>query len=203
MPLPLAPDTAKVSLQWTQYGQELVNVFHFRKTGGYTTEAALTQLLLDVSNAWATNMLQTQVGDVTGVLITCTDISQVSGPGVEAIDPEQGIYPGGGMPTNVTWTVKWTTGRTGRSYRGRTYHIGLGYGMVANDDVIEATALAILGHYQDFLDDMTAAGDDMVVVSNYSNGVQRTTAVVTPVTGVSYADLHLDSQRRRLAGRGT
>jgi hypothetical protein len=42
-----------------------------------------------------------------------------------------------------------------------------------------------------------------VVVSRFSGGVERVTGVTTPVVQAAYHDLNLDSQRRRLTGRGT
>jgi hypothetical protein len=40
-------------------------------------------------------------------------------------------------------------------------------------------------------------------VSRIQDHVVLTTAVATPVVNASYTDLFIDSQRRRLTGRGT
>jgi len=42
----------------------------------------------------------------------------------------------------------------------------------------------------------------LVVVSYYNSGAWRTTAVATPIINFGFADLAIDSQRRRLVGRG-
>jgi hypothetical protein len=42
----------------------------------------------------------------------------------------------------------------------------------------------------------------MVVVSYYNNGAWRLTATITPIISFAFADLAIDSQRRRLPGRG-
>jgi hypothetical protein len=43
----------------------------------------------------------------------------------------------------------------------------------------------------------------LVIVSRIQDHVVLTTAVATPVVNASYTDLFIDSQRRRLTGRGT
>jgi hypothetical protein len=49
--------------------------------------------------------------------------------------------------------------------------------------------------------DITASWE-MVVVSTVENKAPRASALVQPVTSVLYTDLTVDSQRRRLTGRG-
>jgi hypothetical protein len=49
---------------------------------------------------------------------------------------------------------------------------------------------------------MNLAGYNLVVLSRISEGVPRDLALAQTVTGILTTDLFIDSQRRRLTGRG-
>jgi hypothetical protein len=49
---------------------------------------------------------------------------------------------------------------------------------------------------------MNLAGYNLVVLSRISEGVPRDLALAQAVTGILTTDLFIDSQRRRLTGRG-
>lgn len=197
------PNTARVSLTFTQDGQQLVNVFYFTKDDGYTSEVELEALAQSVVDNWRIHVLPMQVADVTGVIVKAVDTSQPDGFGTEFIDPMTGTNAGTAMPVNDTFCIKWVTGRVGRSYRGRTYHIGLMSQAVADSKVLVGSATDFVEAYNGWFEAMLADGNQLVIASFTHNGAPRTSAVITFVTGATYADLNLDSQRRRLPGRGT
>src|SRR6478735_9425723 len=203
MPFIPAADTAKVAITMLQRGQRVVNVFHFTKAGGYTTETEVNTLAGNFATAWVANIAPLQASTVTGLNVTATDVSTSGGAGAEIAI----VYGGGGgsgdLPTNCTVSVKWNTGFSGRSFRGRTYFVGMVVGAVVGDDISGAYGTSLTTAFDNLLSDMAGFGDTMVVVSYFHLGVPRTSAVVTPITNSSLADLHIDSQRRRLAGRGT
>lgn len=144
--------------------------------------------------------------------VLATDISVAGGLSVIGTTglPTTGGNNTTGYPNNVTLAVKWGTGLAGRSFRGRTYHIGLVITQVdTNDNVVASELNAIVGAYDALrtaLDNATL-GVEMVVVSRYSGvdanhkPIPRVTGITTPISGVS-ADPVTDSQRRRLPGRG-
>jgi len=200
--IPVA-DTAKVAITMLQRGQRLVNVFHFTKAGGYTTEAEVNDLAGNFATAWIANIAPLQANTVTGLTVTATDLSVDGGAGAEIAIVYTGGGGGGDLPTNCTISVKWNTGHAGRSYRGRTYFVGMVVGAVVGDDISGAYGTSLTTAFDALLDDMAGFGDTMCVVSYYHLGVPRAAGLVTPITNSSLADLHIDSQRRRLAGRGT
>jgi hypothetical protein len=51
--------------------------------------------------------------------------------------------------------------------------------------------------------DLAGLGWTLVIVSRQHNKVARTTAEVTPILTATVVDYNVDSQRRRLTGRGT
>jgi hypothetical protein len=203
MPFVEAPDTARLTMGFTQDGQTIVNVFHFYKAGGYTSLIDLEQLGTDASEQWRNFILPKMSTDVTGCNVKVVDISQEFGNGTEFIDPMTGTGSASPLPVNDTFCIKWVTGRTGRSYRGRTYHIGIGADWVTDSKLQVLKATQLVEAYNDWFEAMQGLEHQLVIVSYHTNGVANDPAIVTPVTGATYADLNLDSQRRRLPGRGT
>jgi hypothetical protein len=107
------------------------------------------------------------------------------------------------LPNNVTWAIKFNTANRGRSGRGRNYIIGLTKPKVAANLLNPITAGQFVDGYLDLLTDLAASDWEWVVYSRFEDKVERTTGLAQPVVSVSFADLILDSQRRRLPGRGT
>lgn len=104
-------------------------------------------------------------------------------------------------PGNVTIAIKWHTAKRGRSFQGRTYHIGLTEGSVDGNTLPSVTVAAFVEAYTALLEAIEDLSMVMSVVSYVHNKAPRTVAEVTPIESVSI-DPNLDSQRRRLAGRG-
>lgn len=135
--------------------------------------------------------------------IKVTDISEEDGFFFEAaVTGGTGGNIGAILPMNVTAAVKFNTGRSGRSYRGRNYWIGLVEGQVTADVVEAVTRVAIIAAYTDLLDHAGAEGFQWVVVSRYQNGAPLATGIATPIVSVTM-NSEVDSQRRRLFGRGS
>lgn len=202
--MPFVPfvNTCRCELRFTQDGQEVANVFHVEG------EAPLT--VGDLNNIGSTFVewyeeFREVVG--TGVTLREIDIRDLSSPSGLGILyntglPLSGLIASPMMPNNVTVAIKWGTGLTGRSFRGRTYHLGLTEGQCVNSSVDSAFAPPILSGYNALPALMTTNGYTLVVASRYSNNAPRTVGVTTAILNAAYADTTIDSQRRRLPGRG-
>lgn len=215
MPVPFvpAPNCLQVSLIYTTNGGHAENVYHVQGDAIIQDLTATAHRIMDVFAAWDSAHLAG--GRVVGhdlVLVTARDIGQQHGPSWERTTASAGALAGSSaLPDGVTIAVKWTTGRSGRSYRGRTYHIGLAASQCTGDVLTQAAAGGLLLAYQALIPAVkgsgwTAAGDTgahLAVISKRQNKVYLPSAVSTEITGAAFADLNLDSQRRRLAGRGT
>lgn len=106
------------------------------------------------------------------------------------------------VANNAALVVSHHTALRGRSYRGRTYLAGIPTGQLANSATVTTEYQGYtLAAWTNYIDGLEALGGNFVIASRQLNGVRRTTGVATPVTGYSI-DLRLDSQRRRLEGRG-
>jgi hypothetical protein len=208
MPFVPVPNTAKVALLFTQFGQKLVSTLWFEKASAWSS-ADLTTLATAV-NSWAVANLLAHMNN--SVSYNGCEAVDMSAPGsFGAFVPETPAVVGAGadtpLPSNVTAAVKFLTGLTGRSHRGRNFWVGLGSTSISGDTLVTTAQTSILGAYNALGSYLVGLATSHVVASLYSGidslgkPIPRTTGVTTPV--VSYAmDTALDSMRRRLIGRG-
>lgn len=200
IPLPL---TAEVVLRYSWQNQQVANVFHVRSNAGWTAENLV--LLGQTFVTWWDDAMRPLVSNtVTLNEVVCTDFSVEDGRGVIVTDglPLTGALTEESVPNNVSLAVKWTTGFTGRSFRGRSYHVGLTIAQVTANAVDSTPLAAITAAWTLLRTRMIAADYELVVASRQFNNAPRTVGVVTPIIGTS-VDSTLDSQRRRLPGRGS
>jgi len=107
-------------------------------------------------------------------------------------------------PNNVAPAISLGTGLGGRSSHGRNYIVGTPNTMVNINTIDPAFIGAFTNAYAQLL---PGGGNDPTpyvfsVVSYFSGGVQRGTPFSWPVRSVGFTDNIVDSQRRRLPGRG-
>jgi len=198
------PNTAKVELVEAVLGETVENVIHFVNVAGWDS-ASLLQLAIDVKNAWNDNIKPVQSTSAALVKIRCTDLSSETGPSIEytAGLPITGNI--GNAVTNGAQTVatKFTTAQRGRSYRGRVYNIGIPDNAVTNNRIADDYALQLTLAWEQFRADILAEplASIMAVVSTCQNNAWLTEGIATAIIGTS-TDAYVDSQRRRLHGRG-
>lgn len=119
-------------------------------------------------------------------------------------EPEDiGRLFGVALPNNVTFTVTFITAARGRSFRGRNYWPCLTEADVTNNQLSEARAGLIRNIYTFMVGDSTVSSNwTWGVFSRYQNKVQLNNGVFTACQSARYSDTVVDSQRRRLPGRG-
>jgi len=113
--------------------------------------------------------------------------------------PQEGTVGTGLQPNQVSYTVTWLTGIVGRSFRGRTYGVGLPASQVASGQkrLTDAAQSAYQGKWEALRSGVEAAGHAMQVVSLQAGLVPRTEGVTTPVLATR-VNFPLATQRRRL-----
>lgn len=207
MPRPFIPviNVAEVVVNGLIDGQQINNVFNFLYPSALTIPD-LTGLGIDVIQSWTDN-LQTQVStDYELISVKCTDLTTVSSPSVInfPVTALNGSWASPSVPLNTALVVSWHTELRGRSFRGRTYHAGIGQDGKANaGSVTDPVRANILAGYANFISDIeSSSANDHVIVSRRNAGAWRTTGVATIVTGVSVNN-DFDSMRSRLVGRGS
>lgn len=203
MPFIPIPDTALVKIRALWDGQRVENTLYFTREVGSWNETLLTALAAAIGTWWVDNMLPALAASYIVNSIVVQDLNAEAGAIVE--DFAHSGTPGedgtGSMPNNVSWVVKFVTGLSGRSFRGRNYIPGLTRGTVTGDYVALSFADGIKSIYEMLLDSFFA-DTAWTVVSRQENLTPRTVGVATKVTSVGYTDLVVDSRRRRLPGRG-
>lgn len=197
------PNTAQLELVFNWGGQVCQNVLHYVKASPWTLS-----LLEDLCGAAIGEYVaQFNVNNPTNmqlISVRATDLASQNGPVYETSDtlPATGANGSPSLPNNCAIVITKRTALRGRSYRGRIYHMGLTEGSVTENAVLGPSLTAIIGRWTALMG-LPITGDEalMCVVSRYNGGVARETGVATLVTNLT-SDGFIDSQRRRLPGRG-
>jgi hypothetical protein len=199
-----APNTASIELIYQNASEYNENVIHVEKGSPYSF--ANLQAVRAIVDAWdAATGYQFRHTTAQLVRIRSKALDTNTSPLEDYFlpTPRGGAVGGNAVPLNVAFCVKLATGLAGRSYRGRWYLGNLGTPQINDAGHILALTVAA---YPPALDALRAAllagGHTQVITSYRNNGAWRTTAVNTPVTAAVAVDNAIDSQRRRLPGRG-
>jgi hypothetical protein len=143
--------------------------------------------------------------------VVVTDESSATGPQVSfsPTTPAFGANTSAVKPSNAAATISFRTGSRGRSFRGRNYIPGLTQDTLSGNTLQNAFMDDAIAAYEQLLPGGTAEFPGTWVVASRFHGVDadkkpipRTTGIATPITNVVIVDNTVDSQRRRLPGRG-
>lgn len=201
-----ATNTVRVAFQMTQDLQQVQNVVYVQDSTPWSVTKMDTLAAILVS-WWETYMAPTQPASVALRQITLRDMSVETG--VEVVFttglPLVGESPGVPLPNSVTVAIKLNTGLGGRSYRGRQYIVGLTE-LNLNADrntITDGTVTYFTEAYDQLIAEVEADYTPGLVVASFSHdNALRTTAELTKVINAKFTDNVLDTQRRRLPGRG-
>lgn len=202
--MPFVPflNTAQVEMRYQWDSQHVANIFHVRSDDSLTP-AVLNDIATAFRGWHEASLRQWQGNTVALREVAVRDLTTPSSIGVllGVLANNIGTGTTETLPNNCTVAIKWGTGFTGRSYRGRTYHIGLTENMVAQNRLTQVVldGLEIAYSAVPYLDDSPVL--KLVVASRTANGQPRQVGLTTVITGPAI-DPVLDSQRRRLPGRG-
>lgn len=208
MPFISAPNCAEAVIRFTlPNGNIAVNVLNFRRID--STDYTLTTLT-DLTNrlkTWHAALYDLcQSNQVSLTSIYARDLSNEFGAVVDVpVSPAQvGAVASPALPANVTLSISHRTGFAGRSYRGRSYVVGLSEGSVAGDFVGSSAANLAQTAFNGLRGgDFVLNGHEFVILSRYTDGAPRSEALPIAVTQSLYVDLRVDTQRRRLIGEGS
>lgn len=210
MPFVPAAECVGVKLEGVIDGQQTINDLYFRLPGGFilTDIQSLTTNLVDWFNLALTPNLSE---DWTSVAVHSRGLNVPEG---FIVDTSTGSVVGGATieaaPNNVAACISFRTGFAGRSFRGRNYVPGIPNDQVNLNTLEPDWMLAVKAAYDLLLPAGTAlpGGWEWVIVSRFSgvdvngNPIPRTVATVTLVVSTLFTNAIVDSQRRRLPGRG-
>lgn len=192
------PESARVTLTFeNDNNNQAVNVLWFKDLEGDLTStraAVLTSVMADwLSNQWDTaaneNWQAVSAEALAGhVQNGPYDIQPLSIPGTLTGEP---------LPSEVSIAISLRTGLSGRSYRGRVFHVGVGEDNSAGDYISSAYRTGLINAYAALISMANAFDFQWSVCSMYTNGAPRAAGLLTAITQVTIVDTILDSQRRR------
>lgn len=193
-----ALNTVRLAINYISETLEVAtNVLHFRYLGGAISEPAVLDLFAAVK-AWQTASWAPQASeDWQTDLYEARDMTVQEGGIYTDIETIPGLYTSPALPAQNTIAISLRTGLSGRSRRGRTYHVGLTEEQVVGSRVVLATATGLAAAYTALI--AAVDGDDWqwVVASYVSNGAPRATALLTPITACILTDTIVDSMDTR------
>lgn len=203
MPFIPVPNVVQLEMIYNWDGQTVENVLHY--LGSVTADlSAMTELCGSHITWWNSTLRPLVASNMQLVNVRATDLTTITGPVVNESSglPTAGTNASPSLPNNVALVLTKRTAQRGRSQRGRIYQGGLTENGVTANAVFPTYASDFVDAYEDRLTlDLPLADWQMVVVSRYSGGFPRETGQATIVTNIT-TDATIDSQRRRLPGRG-
>jgi len=194
------PDVAECVIEYLGNGVTQKNVVHAKHAGGYDL-IKLAALAVLVDQAVGNNWLIIQSQDVNYVKTTVRGLAVENDLEVENnASAAPGTVVTNVMPGNVTFSIKKTSGFTGRSARGRLYWIGLGASQLSGDEnvLLAASAAAAVAAVESLRVNISAGTWIPVIVSRFTNGLPRATGITFGWTSTTKVDDRVDTMRRRL-----
>jgi len=197
------PNTVEVLINSLYFEQRCQNTLYFEREAAFSI-ADLENIAATVITEWKENNLPLVSNSLTLTSVIVRDLTTQFSPSIEQSTTSGNV--GGqvspGMPGNVTVTIKFLTALRGRAHRGRNYIVGLVENQCVGNTYDSGTAALHIAAYEELATTLNVAYDvDHVVVSRFLDGAQREEGETTIVTDYQI-ELFLDSQRRRLTGRG-
>ena len=212
-----AANCLEVSMGFSQADGTLAeNTFYVERSEAWT-DAAITAILDVFINWWTVqpshdlSCCERQSELYSLVNVKGRDLTTDAGLVVVDVDglPAAGRAVDEAMPMGTSWSITARTGRSGRSYRGRTFLIGSTVGSMTSEalnSVSPGFAALTVTAFNALITLIPAADAtcQLVVLSRYGgappvdgHSVPRATGLMTPITTFGYANLLMDFQRRR------
>lgn len=198
------PNGVSLCFHFTGAAQNWQFCLTLRKSAGEPLDTDLQQATAD-GHAWWTSTLKALVS--TGVSlasIVAQDLTEEGGQQYQDTIGEAGTMSGSSVPLNACAVISARTARRGRSFRGRNYLSGLTDAILGSsmNAITSGHASALAGAWASLRGTLDGHGLDHVIASKQHNGQVVSPADVNEVTAY-VVDTLIDSQRRRLTGRGT
>lgn len=194
---------AKVAIHYTWEAQECISTLWFSLVTE-PTQGQLESLADHIGQNFVDMLKPSQASNCAMTKVTATrqaSANDIQGVYIPAA-PVAGTGVGDSLPLNGTWAITSRTALRGRSFRGRTFLVGLLTSIL--DDAGTGDGVTLAGIAAGFIQHLITVPEPgwvWVVVSHFAEGVARAAGLATPIEQVS-VDTLLDSQRRRLIGRG-
>jgi hypothetical protein len=193
---PNNPAVVLVRMLFSRDTRTFVNTFHVTRSTAWTTTNMGT--LANMFVTWWSTQYRNLAW--TGVALYQVQVRLYDPTNPLAFDLTLGTPAGGTVgsapdPASATLSTSWRTGLAGRKYRGRFYTVGMVEAQSQDNDTVTSGYVTSAGTVATaLLSDLAAAALSLVIFHRVDN-------TFTPVISTIVENL-VDSQRRRLAGRG-
>ena len=204
MPFQPVPNTIQCDILFLYFGQRVENVIHVEVPGGVDAPT-IDDTAITVRDWVEDSYLPLLVTGVTFLGVEAKNLS-IEGGGTSFANPTPpgtGGSAGEGMPGGTAFCISLHTAESGRSHRGRIFAFGLNRSQVSGNQLLVGYAGSFVSALNDLIALLITVDKLLVVVSRIADGVARLEGLTTPITTAVYTDLNIDSQRRRLTGRGS
>jgi hypothetical protein len=201
------PNSVRVEMIYTLNSERVQNVY--RVTNGSPATLANLQALWTLFRDWENVTAKGwRNGFASLVLISLTAEDGPGAPFYEAaVSPAiQGTQPLFAIPSLLTVCIKHITGMQGRSFRGRSYWVGLANSVPGNyNEITTSYANALAGVYTTLRTNLASAGWTFSVASLYSGvenlpgrkrAIPRAAGILTPIIASS-CEIFIDTNRHR------
>lgn len=176
-------------------------VLHYEKTAGAWTQETLVDLGEALITWWDTNLQPLVGAHMSLTRIRLRDLTTQNGliADVTSTLPITGTLSGTPPSNNVAWSLKKMTGFSGRSFRGRVYHMGMTESVVNGNLIDTGHGNSVITAWNEALFLSGGVADyGMVVVSKYSGGSPRVLGLATDCIAIAAADYRVDTRRDRM-----
>lgn len=204
MPFVPAPNICEVQFRTTFNGEQTMNRIHVDVLTT-PTAAICASLAATCAQWWLTNVVALVPGELIIREVYVKSIESQPGPEAtfSAGFPLAGSLGDPSLPNNVTVAASLRSNLTGRSARGRWYWQGLTEPQVTGNTIGAGVLVSIDGALTNLASTISGAGFLWVIVSFRTNNAPRVGGpVYFTVEDIVFVDDVVDSQRRRLPGRG-
>lgn len=205
MPFVPAPNIVEVQFRYTYAGERCMNRIHVN-VGDTPTAANCNELVIECGDWWLAN--------VPPLVASTLALREVYAKSLEtAIAPEStrtaglpasGTKVGDPLPNSTSLALSLRSAMSGRSARGRWFWLGFTEDQVDGNIVTNGAIVSLdaaLTNLKSIIDGLSYV---WVIVSYITNGAPRVGGpVYIDVATIAVVDSVVDSQRRRLPGRGT
>jgi hypothetical protein len=191
-------------------GQVVENTSYWERPDGWNLEV-VSGFLGAVNTFIQSDLMPLLTNTITLVRLigTLLDTAEALSYTLTVSPPVAGTATGTPLPNNSTYTVSFLTAGRGRSNRGRNYVPGIPVAGTASQNRVDADfRTGLLAYYEGLKALGVPSSTFMVVVSRFSGidsagkPIPREVGVTNNITSFATFDDVLDSQRRRLPGRG-
>jgi len=197
------PNCVQYELRMLFDNQEVENTL-WGEFPGTPTAAGINDMCEALSGWWVTNIKPNVVSTLQLLEVYGSDQSASTGPESTFVPTgtQAGTLASPALPNNVALCISFRTQLRGRSYRGRNYLPGIAEDGVTNNVFLAARTAMFVSAYTSLIGLFNDNAQTWVVASRFTSNAPRITGVAEPITAVVATDPIVDSQRRRLPGRG-